>query len=226
LNHLGWAEFKLDEANLSRLSLNLVRSVEFPLTGIGSSAGIVNPPLAAWLLAFPYAISPDPTVATGFVAALNVLAVLGCYLLARQWLTSTITPHPLSPSPAPPINSSIIALAPLVAALLFAVAPWAVAHSRKIWAQNLLPPFVIAWAWSGWLAFVCRRPRAVIGHALTLAACVQLHYSALWLIPVTLLWSIVFIRRIQWKSALAAQRSSCWRLHPSWLPTSFEAAPA
>ena len=186
LNHLGWAEFKLDEANLSRLSLNLVRGIEFPLTGIGSSAGIVNPPLAAWLLALPYAVSPSPIVATGFVALLNVIAVAACYGLTRRWLGSA------------PVWAA------LLATLLFAAAPWAVIYSRKIWAQNLLMPLVIVWAWTGWLAFARRRPRALIGHALALAACIQLHYSAMWLIPVTLIWSIAFARRVQWKSALAA----------------------
>ena len=196
LNHLGWAEFKLDEANLSRLALNLARGVEFPLAGLGSSAGIVNPPLAAWLLAIPYAVSPNPILATGFVAVLNVLAVAGCYILAIHWLGSKNLSVP---------SVSLWPILPaLVATLLFAAAPWAVIHSRKIWAQNLLPPFVLAWAWMGWLAFVQRRPRALIGHALALAACIQLHYSALWLIPVSLIWSIVFLRRARWKHAFAA----------------------
>ena len=213
LNHLGWTEFKLDEANLSRLSLNLARGVEFPLTGIGSSTGIPNLPLAAWLLAIPYAISPSPIVATGFVAALNVIAVAGCYGLARRWLSASgdtlvagvsnhvegVSKHRQSAS-----GDASYKMAALLATLLFAAAPWAVIHSRKIWAQNLLPPFVIAWAWSGWLAFVQRRPRALIGHALALAACVQLHYSGLYLIPVTLAWAIAFARRLRWKFALVA----------------------
>jgi hypothetical protein len=92
----------------------------------------------------------------------------------------------------------------LLATVLFAAAPWAVIHARKIWAQDLLPPFVILWAWTGWLAFIQRRPRALIAHALALAACIHLHYSALWLIPVTLAWAIAFARRIQWKPALIA----------------------
>ncbi len=216
LNHLGWTEFKLDEANLSRLSLNLVRGVEFPLAGIGSSTGIPNLPLAAWLLAIPYAISPSPIVATGFVAALNVIAVAGCYGLARRWLSASgdtlvggVSRHRQSASvPSATLRGSSrdasYKMAALLATLLFAAAPWAVIHSRKIWAQNLLPPFVIVWAWSGWLAFVARRPRALIAHALALAACVQLHYSGLYLISVTLAWAIAFARRLHWKPTLAA----------------------
>ncbi len=200
LNHLGWTEFKLDEANLSRLALNLVRGVEFPLTGLGSSTGIVNLPLAAWLLAIPYAISPSPIVATGFVAALNVIAVAGCYGLARRWLRSASG----GSASGDASHRDASHMSALLAALLFAVAPWAVIHSRKVWAQDLLSPFVIAWAWTGWLAFVKGRPRVLIGHALALAVCIQLHYSALWLIPVTLVWAIAFARRLRWKFALAA----------------------
>ncbi|HJW83752.1 MAG TPA: hypothetical protein VJ754_05545, partial [Anaerolineae bacterium] len=149
-----------------------------------------------WLLAIPYAVSPNPILATAFVALLNVLAVAGCYTLATHWMVSKQSSVPsVSLWPILPV---------LIATLLFAAAPWAVIHSRKIWAQNLLPPFVLAWAWTGWLAFVQRRPRALIGHALALAACIQLHYSALWLIPVSLIWSVAFIRRIRWTSALTS----------------------
>ena len=196
LNHLEWTEFKLDEANLSRLSLNLARGVELPLVGIGSSTGIPNLPLAAWLIAIPYAVSSSPIVATGFVALLNVIAVAGCFALAKTWLS--LYGQPGSG------HAGDIWTAALLATLLFAVAPWAVIHSRKIWAQNLLPPLVLLWAWTGWLAFVRRRPRAVLGHWLALAACIHVHYSGLWLLPVTLAWMIVFARRLQWRPALAA----------------------
>ena len=196
LNHLEWTEFKLDEANLMRLSLNLARGVDFPLVGLESSTGIVNLPLAAWLMAIPYAVSPSPIVATAFIALLNVVAVAGCFALAQRWLATY----------GPPESGSAYGVwtAALLATLLFAVAPWAVMHSRKIWAQNLLPPLVLAWAWLGWLAFVRRRPRALIGHGLALAACIHVHYSGLWLLPVTAAWMIVFARRLPWKVALAA----------------------
>ncbi len=196
LNHLEWTEFKLDEANLSRLSLNLARGVGLPLTSISSSTGIVNLPLAAWLIAIPYAVSSSPIVATGFVALLNVIAVAGGFALAKRWLSVYGQPESA--------HAADIWTAAFLATLLFAVAPWAVIHSRKIWAQNLLPPLALMWAWAGWLAFVRRRPRALIGHWLALAACIHVHYSGLWLLPVTLAWMIVFARRLQWRPALAA----------------------
>lgn len=204
LNHLGWTEYKLDEANLSRLSLNLARGIEFPLLGLGSSTGIVNLPLAPWLMAIPYAVSPDPIAATGFVAALNVVAVAGCYGLARGFFRSATGQAAGGAATERPATAPSYLIPASLATLLFAVAPWAVIHSRKIWAQDLLPPFVLLWAWSGWLAFVKGRARALIVHALALAACIHLHYSGLWLIPVSLIWAIVFARRLRPRPALAA----------------------
>ncbi len=184
LNHLEWTEFKLDEAHLSQLAYDMARHGQIPLTGIGSSVGVVNPPLAAWLLAIPYALSTSPIVATGFIAVLNVLAVLACYGLARKVLKSDG--------------------AALIATLLFAVSPWAVIHSRKVWAQDLLPPFVVVWAWFGYRAFIEGKRWSLIGHGLMLAAAIQLHYSAVYLIPVSAVWFLAFIKRVKWQAVIVA----------------------
>ena len=182
LNHLEWTEFKLDEARLSQIAFDMARHGVIPLTGIGSSVGIVNPPLAAWLLAIPYVLSSSPIVATAFIALLNVMAVALCYGLSRRMFASL---------------GDRAWLAALIATLLFAVAPWAVFHSRKVWAQVLLPFFVLLYVWFGYRAFVQRQAWSLIGHGLALAAMIQIHYSALWLIPVSVVWLIVFARRVR-----------------------------
>jgi len=182
LNHLEWTEFKLDEAHLSQIAFDMARHGQIPLTGIGSSVGIVNPPLAAWLLAIPYAVSSSPIVATAFIALLNVAAVALCYGLGRRMFA--------------PLGDRAW-LAAVIAALLFAVAPWAVIHSRKVWAQDLLPFFVLLYVWFGYRAFVQRKAWSLIGHGVALAALIQIHYSALWLIPVSLAWLIAFARRVR-----------------------------
>jgi hypothetical protein len=188
LNHLDWTEFKLDEAHLSQLAYDMARHGQIPLTGIGSSVGIVNPPLAAWLLAIPYAVSASPIVATGFIAGLNVLAVLACYGLARRLFAA---------------SGDRAWIAASAAALLFAAAPWAIIHSRKVWAQDLLSPLVMLWAWFGYRAFVEGKRGSLIGHGLLLAASIQLHYSALYLIPVSAVWFLAFARRVKWQAVLA-----------------------
>ena len=177
--HLDWVEYKLDEANISRLALNMVRTGRVTAWGIGSSVGIHNGALSVWLLAIPYAASSSPLVATGFVAALNVLAVAMTFAFTRKV--------------AGP-------MAGLIAALLFAVAPWAVLNSRKLWAQDLLPPFVIAYLWTAYLALVEKKRWWLVGHVLALAACIQLHYSALTLVFLTVFLILLFWwRRWSWK---------------------------
>jgi len=189
LNHLDWTEFKQDEANLSQIAYNMAHTGEIPLRSIGASTGVVNLPLAAWLLAIPYAVSGSPIVATAFLAGLNVLAVAGCYGMARSWFKSW---------------SDHYVLGALSAALLFAVAPWAIVYSRKLWANDFLPLFVVGWAWTGWLTFVRKKPWWLIAHAVLLGACIQLHYSALMLAPVSAVWFIAFIKRVSWRVVLIA----------------------
>ncbi len=181
---LDLVEYKLDEANLSRMALDMATGRGIPLRGIGSSVGLPNGPLSVWLLAIPYAFSRSPIVATGFVAALNVLAVAMTFALARRMFG---------------------ARAAWVSALLFATAPWAVINSRKLWAQDLLPPFVVGYLWTGYLAFAKNKAWWVVIHTLILSACIQLHYSALTFVPLTLVWIIVlWWKRWPWKVMAAA----------------------
>jgi 4-amino-4-deoxy-L-arabinose transferase-like glycosyltransferase len=189
LNHLEWTEFKQDEAHLSQIAYDMARTGVIPLRSIGASTGVVNLPLAAWLLAIPYAVSGSPIVATAFLAGLNVLAVALCYAMARSWFKSW---------------SSAYVLGALAAALLFAVAPWAIVYSRKLWANDFLPLFVAGWAWTGWLAWVRKKPWWLIAHAALLGACIQLHYSALMLAPVSAVWFMAFIKRVSWRAVLIA----------------------
>lgn len=180
--HLDWTEYKLDEANISRLALEMARHGKVPVWGLGSSVGIYNGALSEWLLAIPYAASDNPLVATGFVAALNVLAVAMTYAFTRRVAGPT---------------------AGLIAALLFAVAPWAVINSRKLWAQDMLPPFVIAYVWSAHRAFIAKKPWSLIVHALALSACIQLHYSALTMVFLSAFYILVFWwRKWPWKVLL------------------------
>jgi hypothetical protein len=107
---MGWpglSEFKYDEARLSGLALDWVRGGPLPLAGMTSSTGVSNPPLSVYLLALPYALASSPIVATLFIGLLNVLAVAGCYALARRWYGRT---------------------AAWVSALLFAAGPWAILY--------------------------------------------------------------------------------------------------
>lgn len=184
---MGWpgiTEFKRDEALLSRLALDMVRGRDFPLHGIRSSVGLPNPPVSVYLFAIPYAISPNPIVATWFVGMLNVLAVALVWRLARRYLGAW---------PA------------LLAALLYAASPWAVLYSRKIWAQNLLPPFVVVLVYTGLRGFLDAGPSTglapskgqyQVAHLALLALTVQIHMAAVSLVPLTVVMLVVGRKRI------------------------------
>lgn len=167
LNSPGITEFKRDEATLSRLSLNLAQGQEFSVLGIGSSVGFPNSPINVYLFAIPFAVSNNPILATLFVGFLNVLAVALTWRLARRYFGAT---------------------AALMAGFLYAVSPWAVLYSRKIWAQDLLPPFVVAVMLTGLLGLVEIKPKrwAQFWHLPLLAITAQIHFAAVIMAPLSL----------------------------------------
>ncbi len=166
----GVVEFKRDEANLSYLSADMAHFRSFPLLGIDSSVGIRNAPVNVYVMALPYLFTTDPIFATSFVGLLNVIAVLLTYALVRRYYGP---------------------LAAVVAGLLYAVSPWAVIYSRKIWAQDMLPVFVLLTIGTGLLGFVEGKRWAQLLHLPLLAITGQIHYGTFVLVPVTLflLWA-------------------------------------
>jgi 4-amino-4-deoxy-L-arabinose transferase-like glycosyltransferase len=186
LGNLDVVEFKRDEANLSQLALELARGRSFPLLGIVSSVGIPNSPVSAWLLAIPYALTSSPVLATGYVGLLNVVALALLALMVRRYYGMW---------------------ASLLAALLYAVSPWALIYSRKIWAQDMLPPFIIGTVWLAVLVLVERKRRAGWLCLPLLAITAQIHYSAVLLVvPVlgVLLLHRSTVPRSFWLSAIPA----------------------
>ena len=181
---LGWpglTEFKADEARLLALSLEMANGGGLALRGISSSVGFPNFPMSVWLYAIPSLLTSHPYAATLFTGVLSTLAVWGCYwLVQRYWGTR----------------------AGLLVALLLALNPWAILYSRKIWAQNLLPLFVVGWAISGVLAFVEGRRRWLWLHLLLLAVAVEIHLAAVALVLPTAVYLIYFRRRIHWQDVV------------------------
>lgn len=165
MGQAGIVEYKRDEANLSQLALDFAHGGDLPLLGISSSVGIPNAPINVYILAIPYFFDSNPLYATQFIGFLNVMAVALTYWLARRYTN----PY-----------------AALLAALFFAVSPWSIIFSRKIWAQNMLPPFIIATVLTGILGFVERKPWAQILHLPLLVITGQIHYGAFVIIPVSI----------------------------------------
>jgi 4-amino-4-deoxy-L-arabinose transferase-like glycosyltransferase len=176
--HLDRAEFLWDQAEISKWALRVGQEGQWTWVGPPSSTGMYTFPAAIWLLSIPYALSLNPVFATGFVAAINLAAVAGCYGLTRRWFGR---------------------ISALIATLLFAVAPWAVIYARKVWHTTLLPPFVLLHVATGWLAFVRGRRWALPAHVLALALLIQLHFSTLPFALLTIVWALMFWRRFDWR---------------------------
>ncbi|MBN2303141.1 MAG: glycosyltransferase family 39 protein, partial [Anaerolineae bacterium] len=170
----GITEFKRDEANMAQKALDLVHGREFPLLGLSSSINVPNPPVSVYLFALPFAASDNPVVAVLFVGLLNVIAVALTWVLARRYYGP---------------------VAALVAGLLYAASPWAAIYSRKIWAQDLLPPFVVATVFTGLLGYGENKRWARRVHWPLLAITVQIHYGAFPLVPLSLLMLALWGRR-------------------------------
>jgi 4-amino-4-deoxy-L-arabinose transferase-like glycosyltransferase len=176
----GVIEFKRDEAALSQLALDMARGENFPLLGISSSVGIPNAPFNIYVMAIPYFFSSDPTLATQFIGLLNVLAVGLTYLLARRYYGVT---------------------AAVVAGLTYAVSPWGVIDSRKIWAQDLLPFFILLTLGTGLAGFVEGKKWGQWLHLPLLVITGQIHYAAFVLLPLILY--LIVIGRKRWTRAFA-----------------------
>ena len=181
---MGWpglTEFKRDEALLMSLALDIAEFDQFHLQGIISSVGFPNFPMSVWLYALPLFLWKHVYAATLFTGFLNTAAIFGCWWLVRRYWGKE---------------------AALAAALMFAVAPWAIFHSQKIWAQNLLPPLVMGWAIGAALAFVEGRRGAILLHLLCLFVAIQLHLAAIALLPATAILLVIFRRRVAWRLVL------------------------
>ncbi len=127
LGNLGVTEFYHDEALLTLRVLDWLDGGPLPLTGIPSSVGIPNPPHSVYALIPAFALSRDPVFVTGYIALLNVIGVGLVYAVGQAGGLSQATG--------------------LVGAALYAVNPYAVLYSRKIWAQDYHTPILLLAAW-------------------------------------------------------------------------------
>lgn len=186
---IGWptlTEFKFSEARLAALALELTLDGRLPLVGVPSSAGFDHSPLSVYLYVPPFLFTTDPIPATIYGGLVGVAAVALCWWLARRWPRGGVW-------------------AALIAALLFAVSPWMVAFSRKIWQVAFVPLLTLVFVAFAVSALVedgdpdsPKNRKWHLAWAIVSYAClVQVHPSAISLAPALLLWFVVFWRRVR-----------------------------
>ena len=171
-------EFKFSEARLGALALELTQRGRLPLVGVPSSAGFDHSPISVYLYAPSFLAGANPIPATIYGGLVNVAAVALCWWLARRWPGGGIW-------------------AALVAALLFAASPWSVAFSRKIWQVAFVPLLTLAFAGLAVSALVQGRHWRLAWALVTLALLVQVHPSAVSLVPALLLWLVLFRKNVR-----------------------------
>lgn len=187
---LGESPVAGDQSVLLSIALRFVRQgwPMLPLAANKSSAGIMNPPLITYLLALPLFVRTTLLAPHLFQALLSTLAVPLLYGMAARLFNRRVG---------------------LLAALLFAVNPWAVYYGRFIWNPNPIPLFSTLLLGSLLAALVggsrIRRPAVHLALVpLWLAAITQLHLGSLVLIPTVALILLLFYRRWwrgwQWRS--------------------------
>ncbi len=115
---LDLMEFKGDEAAACLMAEGVAEGKWLPQSGLGSGVGVRNLPAFVYVMAAPSLLTLDPIWLAAFIGLLNVAAVAVCWRIGRDFFSRSTG---------------------IVAAWLFAVAPWAVLYSRKIWAQSTLP---------------------------------------------------------------------------------------
>ena len=181
-SNLDLLEFKSDEAIASWLALKFVKGGMLPLAGLMSSVGVTNPPLFIYLLIPMFAVSANPAFVSCCIAVLGLGAVAACWHIGRKYYG---------------------AVAGLVGAAMFAVSPWAVIYSRKIWAQDFVPVLSVGTMWAVHALVVGKKPKAVFW-ALLLPLCViQIHFSGLALTATVVAILLVLRPRINWRFAAA-----------------------
>jgi hypothetical protein len=172
LLRLVWAEdmtWKADEIWMfeQARSIRLGQST-LPAIGMLNSAGFPNPGMSLWAFV-PLAGSADPIVMVRWVMALNIGAI-GAFVGWIRWQ--------LPPAPQ---------LTWLWGMAIASVNPLAILFSRKIWAQNILPPFCCLiflghqWRDRVWGAFLWGLVGTIVG---------QVHMSGFFFQPALVGWTL------------------------------------
>jgi hypothetical protein len=181
-SNLDLLEFKGDEAMALHLASKFVHGTEMPLAGLMSSVKVTNPPLFIYLLAPLVLISSKPIFVSGCIAILGLTAVVACWHVGRKY-------HG--------------AVAGLAGAAMFAVSPWAVIYSRKIWAQDFLPVFGMGAIWAVHVLVIGKKPKAVFWALLLPLCMIQIHFSGLALTATVVAILLVLRPKIDWRFATA-----------------------
>jgi hypothetical protein len=181
-------EYFHDDAMLATLALEMADGENFPITGILSSTGIPNPPTSVYVMAIPFSLSSDPNFAIHFVMLLNVVGVGFLWLIAHRYFGKQVG---------------------IIASLAYAVNPWAILFSRKIWAQDFHTPFILLGLllllYGFWESSDRHHWKQTFAQTLSIPILLfafQIHFAALALAPLIPVALWVGRKRIIWRAVV------------------------
>ncbi len=181
LSCLDLIEFKGDEVGHLLRALRILEERRLPTVGSQASVGIAKPPMMSLLMAIPLLFGRDPRLASGFIALLNVGAVGGCFLLARRYYNLRVA---------------------LIAAALFAVNPWAIVFSRKVFTADVLAPFLVLYLYALHAAIVDRAAWGWLVAVLSLGTMLLITFSPLPLALLLVVCVLGWRRQVRWRYLL------------------------
>ena len=179
LHRLDLIDIRYDEALAPLQALNITQG-EWLAVAPFSGSLINHPPLFLYILAVPYIFTHNLILVTAYRALLDVMAVLLCWLVCRRYFGLRVA-H--------------------LAALLYAVAPWAIQSARKLSIEALpLCSLLLVWGLLRVAHDHNAHAWAMVG--LGLALCIGVHLSAVSLVIVVLVVALIHRDTLQVKPVL------------------------
>jgi hypothetical protein len=176
---LGW--FMLDQVRDAMEATRIALGENLPLVGPIAPGLYVLGPLYYYLLAVPFGLSQDPTVAIFFISVLNLVSVYLSYRLGKEFFSGTVG---------------------LVAAALYAVFPMATISTKSLWNPGFIPFFTIVFFYGLFRFLVAGRPWGLTLALVALGCLLQVHLSGLALLLLLGLALVLFRPSLPWRQAL------------------------
>lgn len=156
---LDYGQFRGDDVNLWSIARHLALQPQILTRGLpASAAGFSNGPFQAYLLLPATLLTANPLGAYVVVALFNILSIGLFWAFVRSYWGSRLA---------------------LLAALLYAVNPWAVVFSRRLLGNDLVAPFTVLLIWSLCDLVKRGRGRDSVLPLLWLAIVIQIYVGAL-----------------------------------------------
>lgn len=178
--NLDLIEFKYDEA-YTVFELNQFFAQPYLMqVGPPQSTGVYNPPLFNYIMIVISLFSRDPQFLSFVIALINTIFIVIFYLVVKKFYGQITS---------------------LFVSLLYALSPWSIIFSRKIWIPDLLQPLIILFIYFFHLLILEKREKAVLPLFFILVLLPQMHASGLFFLVATFILLLIFKIKINYHKA-------------------------